>query len=455
MHAFGPQCKHPYDRLGRTELFHSPPIPDDLSHRSIPIPKSDDITRQRDLHESRPLWADSPRITLRTRQRPSRSDYDVVIVGAGISGALMAHALADGKRSVLVVDRRAPVHGSTLASTAMIQHEIDTPLHKLAGMIGQEKASRAWQRSARAVEQLTRIVADLGLSCGFERKKTLFLAGDEYGSRALRTEVDARHAANIAADFVDSATLAQRFSLDRTGAIMSDISASANPAQMAAGILRATARRGVELVSPLEITDVRSTTQGVFLATTDGKILSARHAVFCSGYEFLETLAHKDHAIVSTWALATPPGIALPDWLKDCIVWEGADPYLYLRRSRDGRLIAGGEDEESEDAFASPQKLKNKAKIIRRKVETLLGLSLPAPDYTWAAPFGTTRTGLPLIGRVPGIENVFAVMGFGGNGITFSQIAAEIVGSEIAGHRDADAALFAFDRHDSRRTETR
>lgn len=409
-----------------------------------PVPKNNAITRQRDLHEARPLWADSPRIALRAKKTPAFSDYDVIIVGAGISGALMAHALADGKRSVLVVDRRQPVHGSTLASTAMIQHEIDTPLHALAGMIGEKKAARAWQRSARAVEQLTRIVADIGTSCGFERKKTLFLAGGEYGSRALRTEVAARHAAGIEADYLDAATLAARFSLDRTGAILSDISASANPAQMAAGILRAAVARGVELVSPLEITDIRATAQGVFLATADGKILSAGHAVFCSGYEFLESLAHRDHAIVSTWAFATPPGTKLPDWLKTCIVWEGADPYLYLRRSRDGRLIAGGEDEESEDAYASPQKLKNKAKIIREKAETLLGLSLPAPDYVWAAPFGITRTGLPLIGRVPGLDNVFAVMGFGGNGITFSQIAAEIVSSDIAGHGDADADLFAF-----------
>ena len=356
----------------------------------------------------------------------------------------MAHALADGKRSVLVVDRRAPVRGSTLASTAMIQHEIDIPLHVLAGMIGLEKANRAWQRSARAVEQLAHIVADLGLSCGFERKKTLFLAGDAYGSRALQTEVEARDTAGIQADFLNAAAVAERFSLKRTGAILSDISASANPAQMAAGLLRATKTRGVEVVSPLEITDIRSTTQGVFLATAEGRILSAGAAVFCSGYEFLEALADKDHAIISTWALATPPATTLPAWLRDCIVWEGSDPYLYLRRSRDGRLIAGGEDEDSEDAFASPQKLKAKAKTIRRKVEALLGMPLPEPDYSWAAPFGTTRTGLPLIGRVPGLGNVFAVMGFGGNGITFSQIAAEIVSADIAGNSDADADLFAF-----------
>ncbi len=408
------------------------------------MPRSRDITRQRDLHEARPLWAGSPRLALHTRQRPSRADYDVVIVGAGISGALMAHALADGRRAILVIDRRSPVQGSTLASTAMIQHEIDLPLSRLSDMIGAPKARRAWQRSARAVESLSEIVADLGLSCGFARKQTLFLAGKAYGRRALQEEAEARRAAGIAADYLDAATLAERFSIARTGAILSNISAAANPAQLAAGILRAAMTRGVELVSPLEITDLRSTADAAFLATAEGRIVSARHAVFCSGYEFLKAVADENHAIVSTWALATPPGTTLPDWLKTCIVWEGSDPYLYLRRTRDGRLIVGGEDEGSAEAYASTKKLRQKAKTIRRKAESLLGLALPEPDHVWAAPFGTTRTGLPLIGRVPGLKNVFAVMGFGGNGITFSQIAAEIVSSAIAGHADPDADLFAF-----------
>lgn len=412
------------------------------SEPAISTPR--DITKQRKLHESRPLWAETPRIGVRAAHTPSRSDYDVIVVGAGISGALAAHALTGGRRSVLIVDRRAPVRGSTLASTAMIQHEIDIPLHKLAGLIGVRKANRAWCRSARAVEQLTHIVADLDISCAFERKKTLFLAGDEYGSRALRSEVEARHAAGIAADFVDAATLEQQFGIDRTGAILSDISASANPAQMAAGILRAAVERGAELVSPLEITDLRSTGDRAFLATAEGKILSAGHVVFCSGYEFLKSLAQEGHSVVSTWALATPRGTALPGWLKDCIVWEGADPYLYLRSSRDGRLIVGGEDEESETAYASPKKLASKAKVIRRKAEALLGMSLPDPEFVWAAPFGTTSTGLPLIGAVPGLDRVFAVMGFGGNGITFSQIAAEIVSAAISGHADPDADIFAF-----------
>ncbi|TGV42625.1 FAD-binding oxidoreductase, partial [Mesorhizobium sp. M2D.F.Ca.ET.160.01.1.1] len=39
---------------------------------------------------------------------------------------------------------------------------------------------------------------------------------------------------------------------------------------------------------------------------------------------------------------------------------------------------------------------------------------------------------------------IHAVMGYGGNGIVFSQIASEIVSATIAGADDVDADLFAF-----------
>ena len=37
-------------------------------------------------------------------------------------------------------------------------------------------------------------------------------------------------------------------------------------------------------------------------------------------------------------------------------------------------------------------------------------------------------------------------MGYGGNGITFSQIASEIISASIKGLADTDAELFAFNR---------
>ena len=402
-----------------------------------------ELTKERDLRESKSIWADSPRIGLRSTHTPAANHYDTIVVGAGISGALVSHALHRPGQTTLIIDRREPVMGSSVASTAMIQHEIDTPLTELRKMIGKDAADRAWQRSARAVLRLEEIVSSLGISCSMKRKQALYLAGDEMGSRALKAEAAAREEAGIEARFLSTGELREQYGLDRT-AILSDISASANPAQLTAGLLRHTAAAGAEIVSKLEITDLRNLGDEVVLATADGKILSARNVVFCTGYEFLKMLESPKHQIISTWALASKKGLDLPDWLESHIVWEASDPYLYLRTDRDGRVIAGGEDEENPTAYQSERKLAAKAEAIRRKVEKLLGIDMGEPDYRWAAAFGTTTTGLPLIGAVPGMKNVYAVMGFGGNGITFSQIAAEIVAAAVNGGKDPDADLFRF-----------
>jgi glycine/D-amino acid oxidase-like deaminating enzyme len=403
------------------------------------------LTKERDLRDSRPVWIDSPRISVRSKSQIGKNHYDIVIIGAGISGALVAQALVKPGTSVLIVDKREPVRGSSIASTAMIQHEIDVPLHKLQSMIGENNANRAWQRSAKAVLKLEDIVRSLEISCAMQRKPALYIAGDELGARGLQTEVDARLKAGIDAEFIDKTDLQSRYGLDRTGAILSDISASANPGQLTAGLLRYAAKQGAEIVSGVEITDMKSLGEDVVLATADGKLISARHVVFCTGYEFLENVANKKHKIISTWAIASKSGLSLPDWLNKHIVWEASDPYLYLRTDNEGRLIVGGEDENNAHAYQSEAKLHNKAQTIQRKVETLLGLEIGPIDYRWAAAFGATATGLPLIGPVSGMQNVYCVMGFGGNGITFSQIAAELVAADINGTRDPDAALFKLD----------
>lgn len=402
------------------------------------------LTKTRRLCEDRPLWADTPRIGVRSRHSPSARSYDVVVVGAGISGALMAEALARPGRSVAILDRRAPVHGSTMASTAMIQHEIDQPLHVLRGKIGRDAADRAWQRSAQAVVRLEAKVRSLGLSCRFERRKALYLAGDTLDAEGLEREVAARAEAGIAATFLDAAALGETYGLKRGGAILSDLSAAANPTQMTAGFLRAAASAGAEIVSGVEIADLEPVGEEVVLATTEGHLIRAGHVVFCTGYEFLKVLESRRHAIISTWALATEPGLALPSWLDDHLLWEASDPYLYLRTDRGGRLIAGGEDEEDPEAYLSDEKRRDKAKRIIAKVERLLGVKIGRPAYRWSAAFGATATGLPLLGAVLGMPRVRAVMGFGGNGITFSQIASEIVATAIEGSRDPDAELFSF-----------
>ncbi|MDP3402092.1 MAG: hypothetical protein Q8R97_13340, partial [Brevundimonas sp.] len=63
-------------------------------------------------------------------------------------------------------------------------------------------------------------------------------------------------------------------------------------------------------------------------------------------------------------------------------------------------------------------------------------------DYSWAGAFGESATGLPSIAPVPDMAHAWAVMGFGGNGITYSVIASQVVSAAIRGRADPDADLY-------------
>jgi glycine/D-amino acid oxidase-like deaminating enzyme len=398
-------------------------------------------TIKRDLRTGRSVWADSPELKVPLRPFKEAVSVDVAVVGAGISGALMAYELS-GDHSVVVLDRREPLMGSTIASTAMLQWEIDLPLTALAERIGETDARRAYLRSYAAVQTLKALVDREGIRCGFSAKDSLYLAGDAYGHRALEAEFRARSDIGLDGEYLNAAALRDRFGVDRTGAILSPGSASADPARLAAGLLRRAAARGARVHSPVEVQQAVSDPDGVTLITDAGHAVRAKTVVFCCGYEFPKGVPTPGAEVTSTWALASQPRQACPAWLRNMVVWEASDPYLYFRMGGDGRIVVGGEDEHDPLAHEDKAKLKRKQAAIIDKLQTLLpGLEFEA-DYAWAAAFGESSDSLPSIAPVPDMQNAWAVMGFGGNGITYSLIASQVVSAAVRGRPDPDADLY-------------
>lgn len=398
-------------------------------------------TIKRDLRTGRSLWADSVGLGVKARPLTEAVSVDVAIVGAGISGAFTAHELARD-HSVAVLDRRPPLMGSTLASTAMLQWEIDLTLTALGERIGVEKARRAYLRSRAAVDDLKQIVVKEGIRCGLRPKQSLYLAGDTYGHRALETEAEARAALGLESRYLGPAELRETFGIERTGALVSDGSASADPARLAAGLLRRAGAKGAKLYSPVEVLEAVSDPKGVTLLTDAGHAVRAKQVIFCCGYEFPKGVPTPGAKVISSWAMASKPRQRCPAWLRDMLVWEGSDPYLYFRMGGDGRLIVGGEDEASPTAHTDRARLKRKCETITVKLRRLLPEIEFEVDYVWAGAFGESATGLPQIGPVEGMDHVHAVMGFGGNGITYSVIASQIVGRAVRGEADPDGDLY-------------
>lgn len=402
---------------------------------------------RRRLRRGETVWAGDSGTTVPSRPLPSTVVADVVVVGAGISGALVARALRLSGRDVVIVDRRRPVAGSTLASTALLQYELDVPLYRLARQIGWSRAKRAWQRSARAVADLGDIVRADHLRCQFTSCESLYLAGSRYGRRALQYEVESRQRAGLSAHYLDGRTLREHYGIERTGAILSAGAAVTHPVRLTSGLLRRSIRAGARLFHDADIVDVQRARDGVMLVASEGRVLVANHVVFCSGYEVPTIVPRSTHHILSTWAIAARPTRPVPAWLRHTIVWEAATPYLYLRALPDGRLLAGGRDERSGSAHTDRRRLPRKARLLARDVGAILPDRSVQVTHAWGGAFGESTSGLPLIDRLPGHSRAWVVAGFGGNGITFSVVAAQVVSAAINGTPDPDAALFRIGAH--------
>jgi glycine/D-amino acid oxidase-like deaminating enzyme len=362
----------------------------------------------------------------------------------GISGAMVAESLTAAGFSVTLIDRRGPMLGSTPASTALVQYEIDEPLTRLTRSLGRGRSEQAWRRSRLAVLNLSARIDELGISCGKVSRSALLLAGNDLGAGGLRAEAEARRAAGLYAEYLTRARLRERFGIEREGAILSPGNLALDPRKLTAGLLLCAIERGAKCHAPAEATTIEASHDRVTVATADGPVISAVHVVLATGYELAELVPAKAHAVISTWAIATrPQPRAL--WPEEALIWESSDPYLYLRTTSDGRISCGGEDEEFSDEDARDALIPAKTARLSAKLGRLFPEVDARPEFAWAGALGTTRTGLPLIGKLPGYPRVHAVMGYGGNGITFSRIAAEIVCADFSGATDTDAARFAFE----------
>jgi glycine/D-amino acid oxidase-like deaminating enzyme len=400
-------------------------------------------TQKRDLRTGEPIWLELPGHGVRGEGSPDRLTVDVAVIGGGVSGGLIADAMLQAGLSVAAFDRRGFVRGSTPASTALLQFEIDQPLMLLAKRIGASKAARAWWRSAAAVGTLEGRVADLGLDCDFTPRDSAYLPGNVLDVAGLRREAEARVRIGLRSEFIGRDELRRRTGIGRLGAIWSRGNAEVDPVKLARGLWRSARARGALLHAPVEIADIAPGRRGVTLTTAEGGTIRAKTLVLATGYELAKMLKPKGYSIISSWAIATKPQ-AGKLWPSRCLIWEAADPYLYIRTTSDGRAVIGGEDAEFEDEAKRDALIPAKTRALERKAAKLLpGLDTEAA-FSWAGCFGQSDTGLPAIGPVPGAPNCYAAMGFGGNGITFSVIAAQMLQRMVQGLPDPDADLFAL-----------
>lgn len=405
--------------------------------------------RRVDLRSSHlywPLTAPIPKLG----SRPGRRlDVDVLIVGAGITGALAAHELTKAGATVAIADSRRAGSGSTPASTALLQYEIDTPLVKLSTLLGKQHAEAAYQASFRALADLKALDRELGRCIELVPRRSLHLAVKQADLRTFRAEAAARSRISIPARVLSRTDLHAQFGLSRPGAILSEHAIEVNPLKLTYQLLRAAKARGAVVLprTRLDLGSLVERSRPFRISLRSGTRLIAKYIVIATGYETPEEF-HEIAQLIelrSTFALATTPVRTAP-WPEAALLWDAGDPYFYARAVADGRVLIGGEDEPFTTAAARDKMIGSKSQVLMKTLRTLLPHLRCTAAFRWAGTFAQTKDGLPYIGQHRKWPGVYFALGYGGNGITFSLIAAQIISASICGKSHRSERLFRFDR---------
>jgi glycine/D-amino acid oxidase-like deaminating enzyme len=369
----------------------------------------------------------------------------VAIVGAGITGALLADALTGAGKSVVVLDRRPSGQGSTAACTGILSYEVDVGLVELAERLGEARAVRSYQACVRGVGWISDLVGGLPDDCGFAWKPSLYLAHRKRHAKGLEAEAALRERHGFDVELLNAVQVRAIHGLDGHAALRTTTAAVVDAVRLTRALLDRARRRGAVVCTATTMTDWSGDRDGATVGTTRGRF-HAGSLVFATGYETPPGLGDDIVQLNSSYALASFP---LPEEGRaatDLIIWNTERPYFYLRPAEGNRVVIGGGDVPFRDAEVRDRLLPGRIRALERRLEAMFPTLRTETEHAWAGTFGETRDGLPYVGACAGFPAALFALGYGGNGMVFSAVAAEILRGVILGEGHGDLDLFAFDR---------
>ena len=359
----------------------------------------------------------------------------------------MAYQFSQEGYKTVLLDKRDVALGSTSATTALLQYEIDEPLHLLIDKVGRDAAVDTYTGGVKAIENLERIINSLGLQCEFCRKASLYIAHNESEKDKLMRELECREQAGIKVKWKSKAELARDFNLLSPGGILSEAAASVDGYRLAHELLAfSTKHHNLQVYDHTEVASVHYNERHSNVYTTELQAITCQRIIYATGYESQQLLNDKIVDLISTYACVSEPLDNLPSVFEQAVVWNTEDPYLYVRGTGDNRILIGGADEPFVDPEKRDELIDKKETNLIAKYKTIMpGIDITA-DFAWAGTFGVTKDALPYIGPHPDFPNSYFVLGFGGNGITFSVMGMQILSDAVAGRKNKFLDYFRFGR---------
>jgi len=279
----------------------------------------------------------------------------------------------------------------------------------------------------------------------YKRTGSLFFSTHRSEKIFMQDEFEARKNAGFDVSFLDASELKNLYGLKAAFAILSKQGCTTDAYILTHALLQHSIKKGLQVFDKTRVTTINYST--VTLQTENGFTIKAKYIVNATGYEVVNFLTKDIVDFYCTYAMASEQEESSTSyWNDDVMLWNTDDPYLYMRITEDKRILIGGRDERFSNAFTRQVLLEKKSRQLEKDLRKVLpGISFKK-EFVWSGTFGKTKDSLPYIGPYNKTPNAYYALGFGGNGITFSLIAARIIADLLKGRTNRDSNLFSFYR---------
>ncbi|MGP1909574.1 NAD(P)/FAD-dependent oxidoreductase [Metabacillus sp. JX24] len=397
------------------------------------------------LHNGSLYW---PKTISSTQKYPELRESitcDVLIVGGGMSGALCAHTLSAYNLKTVLVEKRIVGSGSSSANTGLLQFSNDKMLHEFIKEIGKDEAVRFYKMCLKAVDELEKTAKSLSQPVDFIRRKSLYYASDEKDVSKLKKEFKALSKHGFPVSFLEEDEIEERFGFKKPAALLTDGDAEVNPYKFIQTLMKDAHQRGVHIYENTPVEEAERDGEYVTMQTSHGTI-RAKNVIYSTGYETIPFAKKLGADVNRTYAIATTPVASLENWEDQSLIWETKRPYFYMRTTVDGRIVAGGLDEDKMEAPSNEDIIRERGQRLLDKIKEHYPSYDMEVDSAWGASFGESDDGLPFIGQHPKKDNIYYCLGFGGNGTVYSMLGAEIIKDLILYQSHPDADIVRLDR---------
>jgi glycine/D-amino acid oxidase-like deaminating enzyme/nitrite reductase/ring-hydroxylating ferredoxin subunit len=348
--------------------------------------------------------------------KPDETIYDVIIVGGGITGVVTAYQLQKSGLRCLIAEAQNLCFGTTGGTTAHLNNFFDKSYDEVESAFGKTGAATLAEAANQALAQIKKNIQDLKLDCDYEEGPGFLYALNKKQAESLDKLFTASKNAGIDVQQETKIPVPIRFKK----AISFAGQGQFHPAKYVYGVAKAFETGGGKIMTSCFVQDVK---QGEILnvETSRGnlkskKLIYATHIPPGVNILHLRSAPYRSYAMAVTLSNRQYP--VHP-------AYDMQDPYHYYRTQEiDGRkyLVAGGEDHKTGHEKKTEAPFKRLESYLRKffKVKSIA--------FKWSSQYYDPADGLAYIGHLPGNgENMYVATGFGGNGMTYSHITAEVL----------------------------